>query len=414
VNVRALGAALTARGARRFFLAHAQSSIGSGIAIVGLPLLAYDRFHTAWALTGILLCDLLPAVLLGPVLGALADRLPRRTCLVCADVLRLTAFALLAFVPSLGLMIACALLAGIGTALFNPTALASLSHVASPRHRPAAMSLYSALDDIGLTVGPAMAGALLLVLDPHVLMAVNSATFAVSAVLLATIPLSVPLTRTTVSLLASVRAGAREIGSRPGVRILLASSTVAVVAVGMVNVGEVVLARELLGVGGSGLAALMTASGIGTFLGSTFGARTGASWQWRKAYLLGLVCMAADLLFCAAAPYFWLVLATFALGGFGNGLALVHDRLLLAQAVPEALHGRLFALHKTCTSGAFVIAFVAAGALISAFGVQAMFLFAGLSLVVIIFIVRPHLRALWPEPAGEQAAAPLRPRPGTL
>ena len=70
-------------------------------------------------------------------------------------------------------------------------------------------------------------------------------------------------------------------------RLLLASSTVAVIAVGMVNVGEVMLARELLGVGGSGLAALMTASGVGTFLGSTFGARTGTSWQWRKAYMPG-------------------------------------------------------------------------------------------------------------------------------
>ena len=51
-------------------------------------------------------------------------------------------------------MIACALVAGIGTALFNPSALASLSQVARPEHRPAAMSLYSALDDIGLTLGP--------------------------------------------------------------------------------------------------------------------------------------------------------------------------------------------------------------------------------------------------------------------
>ena len=159
----------------------------------------------------------------------------------------------------------------------------------------------------------------------------------------------------------------------------------------------------------------MTASGVGTFLGSTFGARTGTTWQWRKAYMLGLVCMAADLILCAVAPFFWLVLVTFALGGFGNGLALVHDRLLLAHSVPEALHGRLFALHKTCTSGAFVIAFVAAGALISTLGVQAMFLCAGLLLVVIILIVRPHLRALWPEPvAGEQAAPPLPlPSPGT-
>jgi MFS family permease len=412
--MRGFGAALQAHGARRFFIAHAQSSIGSGIAIVGLPLLAYERFHTPWALTVVLLCELLPAVALGPVLGAMADRLPRRTCLVAADVLRLAAFGALAFVPSFGLMIVCALVAGIGTALFNPSALASLSQVAKPEDRPAAMSLYAALDDVGLTLGPAIAGALLIAFDPQVLMAVNAVTFTISAVLLATIPLSAPIARASTSLMASLRSGAREIAARPGVKLLLASSTVAVIAVGMVNVGEVMLARELLGVGGSGLAALMTASGVGTFLGSTFGARTGTTWQWRKAYMLGLVCMAADLILCAIAPFFWLVLVTFAFGGFGNGLALVHDRLLLAHAVPEALHGRLFALHKTCTSGAFVLAFVGAGILISTLGVQAMFLFAGLLLIVIILIVRPHLRALWPEPVGEQAAAPLPlPQPGT-
>ena len=411
--MRAFGAALRPRGARRFFLAHAQSSLGSGIAIVGLPLLAYDHYRTPWALTAVLLCELLPAVALGPLLGALADRLPRRTALVAADVLRLGAFGALALVPSLALMIVCALVAGIGSALFNPSALASVSQLATARHRPAAMSLYSALDDLGLTLGPALAGALLLVIDPHVLMAVNAATFTLSAGLLATIPLSAPVRRAAGSLFASMRAGTREIVALPGVRLLLGSSTVAVVAVGMVNVGEVLLARELLGVGGSGLAALMTASGVGTFLGSTFGARTNMTWQWRRAYIAGLMCMAADLVLCAIAPHFWLLVVTFALGGFGNGLALVHDRLLLAHTVPEPLHGRLFAIHKTCTSAAFVLAFVLAGALISTLGIQAMFLVGGLALMVIIVVVRPPLRALWPEPAAEPAAQALRPRAGT-
>ena len=404
--MRALGAALVPRGARRFFLAHAQSSIGSGIALVGLPLLAYERFHTPWALTVVLLCELFPAVALGPVLGALADRLPRRTCLVAADVLRLGAFAALAFVPSLGLMIVCALIAGIGTALFNPSALASLSQVSSPRvpagrdepllgarrRRPHARPRDRGRPAARLRPADADGG--------QRLSRSRSPRPARDA------PAGRADRPPSMSLLASLRSGTREIAAQPGVRLLLGSSTVAVIAVGMVNVGEVMLARELLGVGGSGLAALMTASGVGTFLGSSFGARTGTTWQWRKAYMLGLVCMAVDLILCAVAPFFWLVLVTFALGGFGNGLALVHDRLLLAHSVPEALHGRLFALHKTCTSGAFVIAFLAAGVLISTLGVQAMFLFAGLLLVVIILVVRPHLRALWPEPVAGEPAAP--------
>ena len=205
-------------------------------------------------------------------------------------------------------MIACALVAGIGTALFNPSALASVSQVARREHRPAAMSLYSALDDLGLTLGPALAGALLIAFDPHTLMAINAGTFTISAGLLATIPLErAGRARGRRRCSRRMRSGTREIVALPGVRLLLGSSTVAVVAVGMVNVGEVMLARELLGVGGSGLAALMTASGVGTFLGSTFGARTGTTWQWRRAYIAGLMCMAADLMLCAVAPYFWLL-----------------------------------------------------------------------------------------------------------
>ena len=51
-----------------------------------------------------------------------------------------------------------------------------------------------------------------------------------------------------------------------------------------------------------------------------------------------------------------------------------------------------------------------AGALISTLGIQAMFLCGGLALIVIIVVVRPPLRALWPEPAAEPAQ-PLRPQP---
>ncbi len=406
--MRRLAVALQGPGARRFFLAHAQSSIGSGIALVGLPLLAYEQFHSPWALTGVLLPELLPAVVLGPLLGAVADRLPRRTCLVAADALRFLAFAALAVVHSLPLMIACALAAGIGSALFNPAALASLPAIApGRRRRPAGMSLFSVLDDLGLTVGPALAGLLLLSVDTHVLMAINAATFLASALMLSSLPLLAAqrAPRDPVSLLSHMVAGSREIAARPGVRTLLASSAFAVLCVGMVNVGEVVLARDLLGVGGSGLAAMVTASGIGTVAGSLGGSRRHTTWGWRRAYQLGLCCMAADLVVCGLVPIFPLVLATFVLGGFGNGLALVNDRLLLSDAVPEALHGRLFALHKACTSAAFAVAFVAAGALIAGLGLRTMFVAGGLSLFVLIALVHPRLRRLWPKPGMPDASA---------
>jgi MFS family permease len=80
------------RRARWFFLLLAQSVLGTGAGYVALLLIAYDRFESPWAIGLVLLADVLPAMLLGPVFGAAADRWSRRKCMVVADVLRLVAF----------------------------------------------------------------------------------------------------------------------------------------------------------------------------------------------------------------------------------------------------------------------------------------------------------------------------------
>ena len=87
-------AALSGAPARRFFAAHAQSCLGTGLAYVALPLLAYERFDTPWAIAAVLLPDLLPSIVLGPLLGALVDRIGWRTCAVVADAIRCLAFLL--------------------------------------------------------------------------------------------------------------------------------------------------------------------------------------------------------------------------------------------------------------------------------------------------------------------------------
>ena len=115
-----LRAALADAPSRRFFAAHAQSCLGSGLAYVALPLLAYDRFGSAWAVVAVLLPDLLPAVVLGPLIGALVDRWGWRPCAILGDAIRCLAFLLLLFGGGIGLMIGGAALAGVGTALFGP------------------------------------------------------------------------------------------------------------------------------------------------------------------------------------------------------------------------------------------------------------------------------------------------------
>jgi MFS family permease len=407
--------ALAGTPARRFFAAHAQSCLGTGLAYVALPLLAYERFDSAWAVTAVLLPDLLPAIVLGPLLGALVDRVGWRVCASIADVLRCLAFLIVMNAHSLPWMIAGAGLAGVGTALFHPAALTGLPRLTPGERRPAGMGLFSALDDLGLTVGPALAAVALAVVEPSTLMLGNAVTFGISSLLIGTLKSDELASearesvRPRSSLLREARLGIQDLLSRREVRTLLASSTGVVLCVGVTNVGEVVLARDVLGVGGSGLAMMVTAGGVGTALGSLATRFTrGGVWHWRRAYVIGLAAMAVELLACAVLHSFWLIVPALALGGFGNGLALVHDRLLLSDSTPESLHGRLFALQKTCVSLAFAISFVAAAAVIVLGGVQLAFLLSGLTMLAVIALAFPRLRAAWPRPTPLAAVPATR------
>jgi MFS family permease len=172
---------------RRFFMAHAQSCLGSGLAHVALPLIAYEHTRSAWAVTAVLIPDLMPAILFGPMFGALVDRIGWRVCAIASDLLRMVAFTLVAFAHTLPWMVLGAALAGTGAALFAPAALAGVSRMAPDERRPAALGLFGALDDLGLTAGPALAAALLAFVPPAMLLGTNAISFALSAVLLTSV-----------------------------------------------------------------------------------------------------------------------------------------------------------------------------------------------------------------------------------
>ena len=63
---------------RRLLGAWLQSCIGTGLGYVALILLTVRHLHTSWAVSAVLLTDFLPSIVLGPWLGALADRYPKR------------------------------------------------------------------------------------------------------------------------------------------------------------------------------------------------------------------------------------------------------------------------------------------------------------------------------------------------
>jgi MFS family permease len=385
------------RRARVFFAAHAQSAVGTGAAYVALLLVALDRFHSPWAIGLVLLADVVPAMLLGPLFGALADRWSRRGCAVFADVLRAIAFLGLVLVDGFVGTFLLALLAGVGTGLFTPAALASLPSLVEERRLPAATSLFGAIADFGFIAGPAIAAAVLLVGGPEVILAANAVTFALSALALASLrfgeaPAVGEREGPRPSLLRETRDGLVATAGMPGLRVILVASGAALLFGAIFNVGQPLLARDELGASDAGFAVLVTAYGLGFIAGTLSGARGGQLRLLRRRYLTGAFLMAIGFAASGVAPSVATAVVTFLGAGYGNGMLLIYERLLIQALVPDALAGRIFGIRDAITAWAFALGFLAGPLLLDLVGTRAMVSVAGLCGLIVWLATAVALR----------------------
>lgn len=399
------------RRAAVFFATLTQSALGTGASYVALLLLAYERFDSPLAISLVLAADLLPAMLLGPFFGAAADRFSRRTCVVVADVLRAGSFVGIALVDSYTATVLLAVVAGSGTGLFTPAALAALPSLVNRERLPAATSLYGAIADLGFTLGPALAAVLLLVGGAETIMFVNGLTFAVSALVLRALPFGeaprLEQRRGRRSLVADAIAGARAARILKGLPTLLIASSFAMFFAGSFNVGELLFAKNELGAGESGFSLLVALFGVGFAAGSLAGARGGPLPHLKRRYLAGLLVMGAGFLASGFAPGVVIAMVTFVVAGFGNGLVIVYERLLIQATVPDALAGRVFGLKDALTAWAFGLAFLAAAGLIEAIGVRGAIVFAGAGGLVAWAVAAVMLRSVWrTEEEGSDGRGP--------
>jgi MFS family permease len=202
--------------------------------------------------------------------------------------------------------------------------------------------------------------------------------------------------------------GARSAAQTPGVRTLLLIGTGSALAGSLMNVAEPLLATGPLGAGSSGYSILVAVYGGAMVIGSVALSRAGSSiGGLRSRLLVGLVLQGAGMLGSAAAPSLTWALASFAVTGVGNVLAVGPEIRLVQELVDEQLLGRVFGLRDMLVNVAYVLAFLSAGAVLAAIDVRAVFALGGVCLVLLaiagLFAFRPD-RSREPLPALSQPA----------
>jgi len=222
----------------------------------------------------------------------------------------------------------------------------------------------------------------LLVGSPETILAANAITFGLSALALGSLsfgeaPVGGELEGPRPSLLRETRQGLIATAGMAGLRVILAASGAALLFGAIFNVGQPLLAQEELGSSDAGFGVLVTAYGLGFITGTLSGSRGGELSLLRRRYLSGAFLMALGFAASGLAPSVSAAVVTFLAAGYGNGMLLVYERLLIQALVPDALSGRVFGIRDAITAWAFAVGFLAAPLLLDVVGIRAMITAAG-------------------------------------
>jgi MFS family permease len=394
---------------RYLFAGQAASVIGDQVVIVALALFVTERTGSAADLglvLGAQATSLVALILFG---GVWADRLPRQRIMIAADSARAVLHALLA-----ALILADAVrvweiaaieaLFGAAQAFFQPAYSGLLPQTVPEEMIQDARALTESMANVAIVVGPALATALVLGVGAGEAFALDAVTFVVSAVLVARVrarPRGGLEPAETV--VASLRAGWREVRSRPWVWATIAAFAGAVFCV-FAPWYALAPAITRAYFGGAGVFGLLEAvAGVGAVCGGLLGLMWRPVRPLRAGLLLVLFWPVETASLALRAPLALVVLLAFASGN-GWSLLMVWWDTALARHIPPRALSRVSAWDWMGSLALLPAGYLVAGHLSGALGLRPVLgIGSAIGLVVLVAALLPRSTR---ELGGDAARSP--------
>ena len=373
--VAKLRAVLRVRDFRRLWMSMALSSFGDWLGLLAITATAtslVSGFAAAnFALGGVLLFRLLPAIVLGPLAGAFADRFDRRKTMVVVDIIRFGLFASIPVVDNLIWLFVAQFLIEAFTLFWIPAKEAAvpnmlrrdqlepanqLSLVTTYGLTPVAASLVFALLT---TVGGRLSDVIPGVDQVDLALYLNALTFLVAAVVIWNLP-SISGRRAAgpvdvqETFFSSLKHGFSFAGHTPLVRGLIVGITGAMAAAGVIIATGQAFANALGG-GDAAYGLLFGAVFVGLGTGIAFGPSIARDLARERIFGVAIVGAGAMVLLMSWTFTLWIALLLVVLMGFFAGIAYLAGFTLLGTEVEDDIRGRTFAIVQSLVRASLIL-----------------------------------------------------------
>ena len=373
---------------RRLWQSMAFSSLGDWLGLLATTALAQKlsqgNYSTAnFAIAGVFIARLLPAVFLGPIAGVIADRFDRRKLMVVADILRSALYVSIALYQNYYWLYAATILVECITLFWSPAKEASVPNLVPKEKLEAAnqVSLLAAYGTAPIAAGLfsilALISGALTALFPFLngnttdtALYINAISFLYTAWIvyrMDEIPKGAASTKNNDNIAKSLLEGWRFVSQSKIVRGLIVGMVGAFMAAGAV----IGLARTFvsdLGGGDAAYGVLFGSVFTGLAAGIGFGPRVLSQFSRRR--IFGAALALAGFFLVALALITNLVLAimiTIILGAF-SGISWVTGFTMLGMEVENEVRGRTFAFVQSLIRIVLVAVLAIAPLIAAAFG----------------------------------------------
>ena len=355
----------TSRQYRLLFSGQAISYIGTQLTAVAAPYQVFVLTDSSFAVGMLGLAQIVPLVLGSLLGGAWADSHDRRRLLLIAQLLlgvTSAGLAINAFVatPQVWLIYVLTALAAGFSGLDHPTRSAAVPNLVSRRDLPAALALNQLMWQLGLVVGPALAGLLIARVSIASTYALDVVSFAVAAVTLLRMAPILPAGVHPGGGRASILEGLRFLKGRQALQGTFVIDINAMIF-GMPRALFPALGTDVFG-GPEAVGLLYAAPAAGAL-----GAAIWSGWAGRvdgqgRGVIWAVVAWGAAVALFGLSPWLWLALVLLAVAGAADVVSAVFRNSILQLTVPDRLRGRLSSVHIAVVTGGPRLGDVEAGA----------------------------------------------------
>lgn len=394
------------------------SSLGDGVRFTALPLLAAQASSTA-GVAFVAAAGLAPWLVFSLHIGVLVDRLNPVRLMFWAHSARSGVMLGLAIWTTLGrpstlALIMVAFVLGSGEVVFQNSATKTLTGLVESRQLELANGRLQASVIVGSSIVGPMLGALLFAVNPGLPFAVDAASFAVGAALIAAIgPGDVtPAATARRPMLSEIGAGFRWLWAHRGMRLLTAMTAASAAAFTLSIVTLVVLITEDLRASPMAYGVVEAIGASSGFLGALGSSRISRRIGLRSGIFVSLAAMGVAAVVMGVSPSVWLVAAAYAAFLFGVALWNVYVVSVRQRVIPRELFGRVNSVYLLVARGGMLAGALVSGAVSAVLNVRGPIVLGGvlmlLTLVAVPRLVRLEAPAVTP-PASD-AEPPSRAR----